>query len=337
MKTEITPHTMGWPEDFSLEKVGMSQSLWKIWEGCNRHLLFVINGYEGRQKKEKYLFGEIVHDILDQAYHQTKVPDNEMVNDFIQNYIVLNPELYLTVDKQLIEYELAKAEATMTVYFEFYKDDYENKLFRDIERPFDSVWYGLRMRGKKDGAYFSNASKWNLEHKSMGRIDDTLIQEYLPMDFQNKYYIVADHEKPVGTLYNVIRNTSSKPLKSETLHQWKAKLETQILKDPEYYFKRFEQPYTKNDIFLFEQNLNIKINDLNSKIGKFVFPNTSNCMKPYRCPFLQNCRNNNMNGLKKKPGKCNDYLFQETKERTDASSDTKIKATRPKIKAVRRK
>lgn len=337
MKKEIIrPSTIEWPEDFSMVHHGMSQSLFTKWMHCKRAFVLTINGYYLPSNDEKTNFGSMCHEINDKVYNKNTFPTKTQISSYIDEFCESAKKKNPLLTHQQLEFDAAKCEVTMMKYFEFYKKDFKTKKFTDVEHKFRVRWNGIKLRGKIDAGFVSSKKKWKMEHKTKSQIPEDNILMYLMLDFQNLFYLLADScetgTMAEGMLYNVIRNTSSKQAKNQTLKSWKQKLSDNIDADPEHFFKRWEVAYTKEDHRNFSRSLEFLKADIEHHfLFRSHYPNTVSCLKPYPCQFLQACSTNSLKSLSKKHGHIEDILFPELEGETHASEKTKKKVAKRKV------
>jgi len=331
----IRPDTLEWPEDFDILKTGMSQSLWGQWMTCRRMFLFTINGYRNPAKVFSTNFGSMVHEVNDKVYSSNEFPTNKIVRKLIDDFIATELKKNTLMSQQQLELDAAKAEATLIPYFEFYKNDFKHKKFFDVESTFKVTYSGFTMKGKIDGKHrVKNKKKWLDEHKTKGQIQEDTLLKYLPLDFQNLYYLLADEistgEPAEGVLYNVIRNSGIRQTKNETVKSYKNRIQAAAEKDPEHHFKRWEIVYPKQDKKEFGNHLSLMAEEIKHKQDLPVYPNRWSCQNPWPCPFLEACSGNSCKSLTQIKGSTEERLFPELKEETNADKKTK-KIKKPKV------
>jgi len=212
MTKGITPDTLTIPDEFDPLSIGMSQSLWSAYLDCKRKFAFYLHGYKNPKKVWNTNFGSMVHEVNDKVYTANKFPTKKQILGHIDDFIASEMKKNTPMSQQALEMEAAKAEATLIPYFNHYEKDFKTKDFFDVEQTFETIYCGFKMRGKIDGKFrVKNGKKWLMEHKTKGQINENVMLTYLPMDFQNLYYLLADSimtgEPAEGVLYNVIRNT----------------------------------------------------------------------------------------------------------------------------------
>lgn len=345
-KKVLKPSNLGWPEDWTPELDGYSQSLLYAWCTCKRQFIFYLHGYYLPAKEVSTNFGSICHEVNDKVYSKGKNPTSKQIISCIDSYCEERIAKGSVVSLQQIEIDAAKAEAVMVPYFEYYKDDFKYKKFFDIEKVFIHRYNGVTVRGKIDGKFRTKKNdKWIKEHKTKGQINEDILLLYLPLDFQNKFYVLNDEidtgERAKGVLYNVIRNPRSKPLKNENLLAFKKKLMDTCRKNHDHYYKRWESPYSDKDMEIFCFNLDRILSEIRHYINLEVYPNTWACQNPWPCQFLKACSSDSMSSLCKREESTKERLFPELKEEKNngstKSTGTKRKANRKTAKRISKK
>jgi hypothetical protein len=315
----VKPSDLPWPDDWDISIIGLSQSLICAWKTCKRKFLFSILGYYQPSKEEKTNFGNICHEVNDRVYSKSKYPTNKEIISAIDSYCEVRVKDGSAVSQQQIEFDAAKAEATLIPYFEYYKKDFEQKRFFGAESKFCNKYNGATLRGKIDLKYMTKKKKkWLKEHKTKGQISEDGLLLYLPLDFQNRFYILNDEidtgKRAEGVLYNVIRNTKSAPLKNESLRHYKKKIMEQCRKNPEHFYKRWESAYTEDDMYIFGIDLDYLLDEIKFKTNLHVYPNTWMCLNPWRCEFLKACSTDSCSSLCRREGTIEKRLFPELQE-----------------------
>ncbi|NJR72708.1 MAG: PD-(D/E)XK nuclease family protein [Scytonema sp. CRU_2_7] len=334
----IRPDSLDWPSNIDILQIGLSQSLWSALLSCRRRFLFIINGYSNPRKVFSTNFGSMVHEVNDKVYSRNEFPTKTQIVNYIDAFIDAELKKNTLMSEQLLETEAAKAEATLVPYFEYYKKDFHTKNFFDVEKVFSVLHNDLRMRGKIDGKFrISKTEKWLLEHKTKGQINEQTLLEYLPLDFQNLYYLLADEletkTKAKGVLYNVIRNTGIKQKKNQSIKSYSEDIRKSIAENPEHHFKRWEIVYPEKDQDEFKVHVNMMAEELKDRDNMLMYPNRWSCQNPWPCPFLTACSTNSCSSLTKSNDTVENILFPElantsTEKTSDDKKSTKIEITR---------
>jgi len=336
--SKIKPSTIRWPEDWTMEQVGMSQSLWAKWLGCKRQFLLHINGYSQPLRENKVHFGNLCHHVCDKVFSCGTCPGTKQIGDMVDEYTEIRIKASTLLTQQELEMDATKAHAVMTVYFERYESDFKNKKFLSAERGFVAKFSGCTQRGKIDVDYLSNAKKWLMEHKTKGRINEDNILLRLPLDFQNLFYLLNDEiisgTLAEGVLYDVIRNPQLKIGKNESLRAFFARILETCRADHDHHFKRWESAYSKTDHSQFRLELARHIQELKTLTGHEVAPNRFNCDGQWTCEFLEACSKDSMAPLSKSIDEQLGYIFPELKEVNYGSKTNSRKVVKT---AVRRK
>ena len=342
-KSILKPSNLAWPERFDIIKIGMTQSKWSDYLSCKREFLFKINGYGQPLKEEKTNFGSIIHEVNDKIYSVGKLPSPRKIGQIVDCYVDGRIKAGTLITQQQLEMDSAKAHAVMTGYFEYYPNDFKTKTFTGVEKYFEEKFSGCTQRGKIDGNFLDKKKqKWLIEHKSKGRISEDGILLQLPLDFQNLFYILNDEiqtgEQAKGVLYNVVRNPQLKLGKNESVKNYYNRILESCRANPEHFYKRWENVYTKTDHELFRHELSMLIDELRHKTGMEVYPNRFSCTRGWQCEFLKPCSTDSMATLTKSTETMEDYMFPELKEVKNASEkNNKSTKKMPSRKATKRK
>jgi len=239
-----------------------------------------------------------MHDALDKCYSASKLVD---FHKFEKSFRLNNADDLIGVEEQQIERDFAIAETILPIYFERYADDLTEKKFEAVEEEFCVSYHDVNIRGKKDGRFTIGGKRWLMEHKTKGRIQEDSIMLKLSFDFQNLLYILADeieHKETIaGTLYNVIRNPQIKQGK-QTLGEFCQRVAADIRERPEFYFMRWEVPYTANDKKRFAEELTQKLDDIKRALETNACYKCENaCVGLYTCDYLSACASDSFANL----------------------------------------
>lgn len=285
--------------------IAFSQSLLMAGMQCDRQLIYQLNRWEKPGKEHNTFFGTCVHELLDVFYTLKEKPDDEMLEEALDEYLIketskgtlkwLNP-----LDKAYYETIII---TTLSEYFKFYEDDFKMEFF-EVERIFNVKYpkLNLWLTGKKDGKVGYDGKRMLLEHKTRGMINEDAIARNLDLNFQTQFYLLADRlesSKPCdGVLYNIIRRTKSKPRGKETLRTFSERLREEITKDPDYFFKRFEAIYTKEQTKEFEGELEEKLKHLWALLSGARKPlkNEAFCFNGFECDYANACASRSLEG-----------------------------------------
>lgn len=309
---------IGLPMPYTLEDVGITQSMLSKFQMCRRAWLLSLNRWE-QPGAGKYMgYGSMVHEVLDKMYsaissgdiRQEELPD--LITQSIDAY-----DMGKAWSAEDAEIQKAKAQAILECYIIIFVKDFAELRFEAVEEQFDVKWNGIRLRGKVDGKFRDkNGGRWNMEHKNYSRIVEETLSLCLTFDLQNLFYMLADQLKhyPVskGILYNILRNPEVRKMDGGPAEIYRM-LKDKVMKDPRHYFIRYELPYGKPDMTQFEGELKWKLNDINDiimvpKCQQFsrCYKNERACTSPYTCEYIGACASKSLMGYVQKPS-----LFNE--------------------------
>ena len=313
-KKAETPLSMIIPESYSLRVQGITQSLISSFLQCRQKFVYAINRMSSPKKAERTLFGNIVHFALSILYKQKNF-SIAMLSQAITDYRALNQIELSALDKKKVERDFAVAEVVMTAYLSFYCKDWTEMKDREPEKEVEVTLHNedgsghaiCKCRCKIDGRYRDKSkAKWLLETKTKGRISEESLVKRLAFDPQNLFYLMCDRldtgEEAAGVLYNIIRNPQIKQKQDETMQQFCERLRADIKLRPEFYFIRFEIPYTSTDKKRFEKHVYEIILDIDRLVKgeNKVYRNCYSCDSPYECEFLDACASNSFAGYQQK-------------------------------------
>lgn len=309
-KAKLTPETLTIPCKNFVEKIGLTQSLMLTFQRCQREFILKVNGYRPKGKSEKFLFGSLCHEYLDMAYSGKKFTFAKFEERFRKKKM----KEYVLIDESIVESAFALCEVVMELYMEHYKEDFTEKKFDGVEEEFEVLFNGATLRGKKDGCFYIDKKRWLMEHKTKSRFSEDALMLKLSFDFQNLMYIHADEiehsEAIAGVLYNLIRKPGLRKGKYESLKEFCDRVRSDIKKRPEWYFIRWEVPYTKKDKARFIVELKQKIATIELACARNSFYKCENaCIGMYTCDFLETCASNSLANLDK-----SDDIFPELDE-----------------------
>lgn len=300
-------YDIDFPKNYSIQKVGTSQSLLQNFLKCCMAYKLSLNLYRQYGAKNTTGFGSLVHDILDQLYtyhKETKrIASDKMIDAWIESFPTRYPEDLAGMTQQELEYALGVAYVIMTEYKVFYINDFKEFKFDEVETV-GKVQYGeYILRNKVDGKFRKKKKKWIMEHKTKGFISDKNLLLQLSFDTQNLFYVTCeeiDHpDDPVeGVLYNVVRRPAHMQKKTESLPEFLVRLRSEVQKDPNHFFKRYEVRYTLHDKMIYRKELDVILSEANKLIKgeSEVFKNTTACCGAWNCEYLDACSSGKMSG-----------------------------------------
>lgn len=299
----VSPQSIQFPKDYSLLKQGISQTMMSNFLKCRKAFLYSLNRYTHPSKIEKVNFGAMFHDVVADVYRLKRIPTEKEIDYFIEQYKINNEQAISFVNLDKMERDCAACYAIMTQYVERYKNDILNCKFDIIEHEFGVEHEGIIWRGKIDARYLTkNNSRWQMEHKTKGRISEDSLQKRLTFDPQNLTYLLAGEiefkEKVDGVLYNIVRNPQLKMKIGESIKDFKDRIIEDAQSRPDFYFMQFEIPYTSLDKKRFLEDLKLIVKDIKDCIANHnVYKNGFSCdAGNMECEFLQACSSNSFEG-----------------------------------------
>jgi hypothetical protein len=294
------------PKDYSLTK-GISQSQLTDFMRCRMKWLYRINNLTTEGTVTRTNFGSVFHFLLSWLY---KFGYDAMHDKKIAMAIAVYRAENVGMDAQAMEEDCALAETVFRRYMVFYaKEDKTIEVLHN-EELMKSI-NGLDVRTLKvDLAYRSGKDLWLMEHKTKGRIDEEGMSLHLLMDFQNLFYVTGMEtvlKEPIkGVKYNIIRTPQLKRKVSESLRDFCVRVDADIVSRPDFYFMRPPVSYSKEDKqwFLAHEYAGV-LDDVKAVLaGKNqCYRNTTACLLPFKCEFLEACAMRNTSILVKKVDK----------------------------------
>jgi len=242
---------------------GVTYSLLSQFLNCrNRFHINKVQGWTAKRISLPLEFGNVFH-LMAEAQDRG-IPDEQLMK-IATNYVGRKIEEQ-SLDTETIK-ELSMMAAVATVTFEQYVAYWQQNPCFQINNKWyyekDFQWIGkeenfdvdyllpngrkVRLRGKQDGKFQiakGQKGNWLFETKTKGNIDADGITAGLHKDMQTGLYLTAmalqQHGTlPEGVLYNVIRRTQLKPRVADTPKMFAERVETDIMKRPEFYFMRW--------------------------------------------------------------------------------------------------
>lgn len=305
---------------YILERDGVTQGLLEKFQMCREKARLFLEGWSSRGDSSALVQGNVGHAVLEHAYEairtgkMTELPtigDVRKITKKIENQWHQERTRPGKGQLEMLETALALIEATIPAYFQYWKKDLKKFQWVKVENSFalpvklDSG-VTIPVRGKMDGVY-KNPRLWLFETKFKSLINEDDITEVLPVDKQvNTYMLVLAEEMkttPAGVMYNVIRRTSIKIKKGESLQAYASRVVADIKKRPEFYFMRFEVATVKSDIEQFRVELKDMLKDYHAwytgKAGHYRC--SQSCVTKYgRCEYLPVCSSGNYSMLERR-------------------------------------
>ena len=305
---------------YDIQKHGITQSLLSMYLECRQKARFYLQGWDSIYHKLSLTEGTVGHGVLQYAYGDimTKklktVPSKKEVmrytkrveKQWLAENVRPNKEAF-----EFLQYSLATMEVTLPIYFDFWKKDIKEIKWAGLEETF-AIPFKLPdgrktvLRGKKDGEFYSKGL-WLFESKFKSQISEGNLVDTLSFETQVLLYLWALRhlykKVPQGVLYNIVRRTSLRQHKNESLVKFTKRLGADIEKRPEFYFMRFEIAVDNVEIDEFEKQLIGMVTDFYDWWqGKAPhYKNTYQCIGKYgRCTYLPACSSGEFASLKKR-------------------------------------
>ncbi len=311
---------------YDIKRDGITQSLLSLFLECRQKARYYLDGWESPYYSQPLTDGTIGHGILEFAY-----------NDIIKRKFKVNPNLkdirkYSNQVEKLwykehprpsqqglecLEYSLALSEALLPIYFDYYKKDLKKIKWLSLEEKFKvpiTLSDGRKtfVCGKKDGE-FKSGGLWLFETKFKALINEGNLIDTLGYETQVFLYMWSKYKQtkivPEGVLYNIIRRTSLRLKKGESLQKFAKRVGKDAESRPDFYFIRIPIDIEKRDLMNFEEEVLGLLKDFYDWIeGKVPhYKNTYSCINKYgRCKFIPACSKNEFDNLNKRK-----ILFQE--------------------------
>lgn len=292
--------------EFNPFKDGITQGLLTMFMRCREEARNHINGLEQIRTSGALQFGSMTHEVLELIYSHFNFPPTEStivstIDDVRTKFLKEEGGRLSGEGMANLEQNIAMMEAVLPLYFQHYKGDFKKDYWVELEKVFrvPSPVKGIDLIGRIDGAFRPRPEElWLFESKTKGRIEEDNLSDTLTFDFQNNVYQYAlkhkYQQRPKGVLYNIIRRPGNKLGKDEQLSKFSSRIRDAVVKDPSYYFIRFEVAVPQTELNRFEV-------ELKKIIEEFVlwwrgelatYRNTSACMQRYgACRFLPKCAN----------------------------------------------
>ena len=247
--------------------VGLTNSSMALHLQCPEQ--FALNYLEGWTKKGFSIpleFGTVIHLCI--AHPKAFSSPEKVAQEVCRSYEAERRRtLFHHTDLVTMQKTLTLAEVIFPHYIRYYKEDDTHQIWVDREKPFeiahtfDSLPQGnnlstpeiVKLRGIMDGVYRMKDQNIGLfETKTASQIDDLAIQSGLRADMQTLLYLyalsVVYDRHPTQVLYNVIRRPGQILGKTEDMSRYRARVDADIHKRPEWYFRRYEVTVLEQDL-----------------------------------------------------------------------------------------
>lgn len=276
---------------------GITQSMLSTFLTCREKSRLILNRFQALGA-DYYSFyrGDLIHSFLEEWYtlEPADKPNYTVTDvlDFCYEWLVKNNRLEETDELHAI-YDTSLL--LMEYYVKFWEERDSHFKWIALEKVFDVMWKGYRLRGKIDGIVEINGGIFIVETKSKAQIDEDGILDALAFDFQNLFYLTVLNEclgiNARGVIYNIIRWPSLR----------KKKLDEDLPARIPHYYKRFQVSYTSSGVQRFKAELHSKLMDFDLWVAGTNpnYRNESACFKGnMKCEFLKLCSTNSLIGYK---------------------------------------
>lgn len=250
---------------WDLYRDGISSSLLGLWLTCREQFrLQVVEGWRNNHTPHYFMFGTMVHWVLECAYKLPKAPPPSWCSKAISKYYSMwkeNTKGYMTSSlAETMEQLVGMAEIVLPAYMDRYEADWTGKgkdgttsprKWLATEERFDVPFTHpklsavIRIRGTRDGIFKDrHGDMYNFDTKCRSVIIEQDIEELLPTDVQQNLYMWAAKKSghPVeGVVMNIIRRPSIRVGKKEVLADALNRLKKALVrKNYDHYFLRFQ-------------------------------------------------------------------------------------------------
>jgi hypothetical protein len=301
---------LGIPPEYSLSKIGITQSFMQEWHRCRIAFLLTLHRWRKIGSGIKTGFGSLWHEISGNIYKHCEVkkelPADKLIMKWINDFTKYKKDQLRGKTIDDIERDKAIVYVLATEYIRYYSDDFKNMRFYAIERTSFIKYGNCILRRKVDGNYLDKQKRvFLLENKTKGKINSEILLKALSIDFQTQFYVLTEEEEKgieiAGVLYNIIRNPGHSVGKKETLAGFMVRFRKEVQQNPEHFFLRYFIPFDKKSKIKFREELQNKLDDIQAFLdGKLkIYPMQSACNGEYPCDFLNACSSDCLVGYEK--------------------------------------
>ncbi len=333
---------------YDMERDGVTQSLISTWLTCRMKARLYLQGWDSRYHSPALTYGSIGHGALEVAYLDIQAGKLKSAPSESQSrkYMDIVEAKWRAENKkpnnealQYLELSLALMEKTLPRYFDYWKKDFKQMEWVSLEKKFKAPLslngsdpanrrligpHGVEpeiiipIRGKRDGEFKMGKGLWLFETKFKSMVNEGDIVETLAFETQVMLYMWSlwmEYKKrvvPKGVMYNIVRRTSMRQGKSESIVKFANRVAEDIDKRPEFYFFRMESATTVQELEQFEKELIQTVTDM-YMWWKGIAPhyrNTYSCLGKYgKCTMLPVCAREDYSGLIKR-----EAMFKELED-----------------------
>ena len=305
---------------YDLARDGVTQSVLQGWLRCREYTrLTLVEGWSTIVPKPTFMFGDIVHGVLEHVYKDAKTyrkrgePPTEMeISKYVADQIKVWKEDHGVVSEETLGHlsrNAAIAKVVLPHYFrKWFKKDFLETKWLGLEEEFEITinvnGFPLKVRGKRDGELEGPRL---FETKTKSQIDEDALEDLLLFDFQTDLYSLSIKDRygdyPKGVRYNIIRKPGLKQGKNEQLGAFLKRINAAIAKEPEHYFKRYNIYRPPSALKLYKEEL-IKILDefIKWNQGKVAnYRNTNSCSNKFgKCAMINICARGDFKAFKRR-------------------------------------
>ncbi len=311
-----------------MERDGVTQSLLSTWLTCREKAKLYLDGWDSKYHSPALTYGSIGHSALELAYLDMQAGKLKSAPSAAQSRRYIDQtearwrkeNLKPNVEAlQYMETALSLMEVTLPRYFDYWKKDFKQVQWVSLEKKFKvpmtlqfhnpTYWVKVPIRGKRDGEFRLNGKLWLFETKFKSMVNEADIVETLSFETQVLLYVWAlwiengKKEAPRGVLYNIVRRTTLRQNKAESVAQFAKRVAADIDKRPDFYFMRMEAAISLQEIQKFEVELTGMVKDMYlwRKGETAHYKNTYSCLGKYgKCSMLGACSRDDYSALVKR-------------------------------------
>lgn len=322
---------------------GVTFSLLSTFLDCREKAKLYLQGWSGTQPNFHLVFGGLAHAVLRAAYTQHRAgtlrsyPKQVWVSRTLERlrtvWVTEHPRPSDTA-VAILEEALAKANIILPYYFLYWKRDFEEMRWIQVEETFRLPWSvtmldgstrSTFLRGRIDGAYvLPNAKRVVLrtaprllETKTRNSVDEDALIDTMPFERQTNIYLTALRRTtgthPPSMLLNVIRKPLLRQKQKESWPEFETRIRADVQSRMDWYFMRMNMDVDPEDIDRNEGELNALIQDfVRWWYGEAGHYKNSNSCRPLGfgpCPYLKVCGHNDYVGLERRK-----ILFRELED-----------------------
>ena len=299
---------------------GVTQGILNAFKTCRELTKNILDGWGGKYPAFPLVYGSMAHYVLEQAYRpvldagKRTIPESKDVVRWLEQarqiWIAENP-IRSDVTTSIFEESLTKNAAILPSYFRYWKTDFTQRHWFELERTFRIPWrimtptnrvYNTFIRGRIDGAFLDPKAKRRrtaprlFETKNLSTINEDQLIDTLPFNLQTSLYLLALEAKtkqiPAEVEYNIIRKTLLRQGKNESDKQFAVRIAEDVKSRMDWYFVRMQMRVDKDDLSRMREEIDDLIGDFlmwwYGEVGHYR--NDKACYQYNRpCDFIKKC------------------------------------------------